>query len=94
MPRAGKALQRALPWLSEADALMAFQSIELQLAALWPSANPSKAAREVLARPEFSMMRVDAKRDYPRFIEVLLRGFQSCGEEKAAPVRRRVTRRS
>lgn len=77
LPRAGKALRRALPWLSEQDAWMAIQSIELQLAALWPVAHPSPAAREVLSRPEFSTMCVDAQRDYPRFIEVLLEGLRA-----------------
>ena len=89
MPRAVQALRHALPWLSEPDAFMAFQSIELQLNALWPSANPSKAAREVLARPEFAMMCIDATRDYPRFIEVLLRGFQSYSDQKAESAQRR-----
>jgi len=75
-PRAVAALRRALPWLSEADALFSLQAIELQLAALWPVANPSRAAREVLSRPEFAVMCADAGRDYPRFIEVLLAGLR------------------
>lgn len=82
LPRAGGALRRALPWLSEADAWMTIQSIELQLAALWPVANPSTAAREVLSRPEFSTMCVDAPRDYPRFIEVLLEGLRATTKER------------
>jgi hypothetical protein len=77
MPRAGKALRSALPWLSEDDAWMAIQSIELQLAGLWPVANPSRAAREVLSRPEFASMCVDASRDFPRFIETLLEGLRA-----------------
>jgi AcrR family transcriptional regulator len=77
IPRAVAALRRSLPWLSEADAAFALQSIELQLAALWPAANPSRAAREVLSRPEFAAMCADAGRDYPRFIEVLLAGLQA-----------------
>ncbi|MGA9520463.1 MAG: TetR family transcriptional regulator [Myxococcaceae bacterium] len=81
LPRAIVALRRALPWLSEEDAFMVVQSMELQLAALWPMANPSKAAREVLARPEFSRMCTDANRDFPRFIEVILEGL------RASPVR-------
>jgi AcrR family transcriptional regulator len=77
LPRAAAALRRSLPWLSEADAIFALQSIELQLAALWPAANPSRAAREVLSRPEFAAMCADAGRDYPRFIEVFLAGLQA-----------------
>src|SRR5512135_1171053 len=77
MPRAGNALRRVLPWLSEADAWMAIQSIELQLAGLWPMANPSLAAREVLSRPEFASMCVDANRDFPRFIEILFEGLRA-----------------
>lgn len=77
LPRAAAALRRSLPWLSEADAIFALQSIELQLAALWPAANPSRAAREVLSRPEFAAMCADAGRDYPRFIGVLLAGLQA-----------------
>jgi AcrR family transcriptional regulator len=91
LPRAGEALRRALPWLSEPDAWMAIQSIELQLAALWPVANPSTAAREVLARPEFSTMCVDAQRDYPRFIEVILEGLRAKSGAKGS-ARRASTR--
>lgn len=83
MPRAGQALRGALPWLSEADAWMVIQSIELQLAGLWPVANPSRAAREVLSRPEFASMCVDAERDFPRFIEVLLQGLRAGAEVHA-----------
>ncbi len=77
LPRAGDALRTALPWLSEADAWVAIQSIELQLAALWPVAHPSAAALEVLSRTEFASMCVDAARAYPRFIEILLEGLRS-----------------
>jgi hypothetical protein len=77
LPRAAAALRYALPWLGGADAWLALQSIELQLAALWPVANPSPAAREVLARPEFEAMSVNASRDFPRFIEVLLEGLHA-----------------
>lgn len=79
LPRAVAALRRSLPWLSEADAGFALQSIELQLAALWPAANPSRAAREVLSRPEFAGLCADAGRDFPRFIEVLLAGLRVAG---------------
>lgn len=79
LPRAVAALRRALPWLSEADASFALQSAELQLAALWPAANPSRAAREVLSRPEFAGLCADAGRDFPRFIEVLLAGLRAAG---------------
>ncbi len=88
MPRVGDALRRVLPWLSEADAWTLIQSIELQLAGLWPMANPSPAAREVLSRPEFASMCVDANRDFPRFIEILLEGLRarpSPGAEAADP---------
>jgi AcrR family transcriptional regulator len=77
LPRAAAALRRSLPWLSEADAAFALQSIELQLAGLWPAANPSRAAREVLSRPEFAPLCADAGRDFPRFIEVLLAGLRA-----------------
>lgn len=76
MLRAVAALRRAVPWLSEADAAFAFQAIELQLSGLWPASNPSRAAREVLSRPEFAAMCVDAGRDFPRFIEVVLAGLR------------------
>lgn len=75
--RAVAALRRAIPWLSEADAAFALQCIELQLSGLWPVSNPSRAAREVLSRPEFAAMCVDAGRDFPRFIEVILAGLRA-----------------
>lgn len=84
VPRAVGALRRALPWLDEEDAFFALRAVELHLAALWPVANPSRAAREVLSRPEFAAMIVDAGRDYPRFIEVLLEGLRA----KASAARR------
>jgi hypothetical protein len=64
---------------------MAIQSIELQLAALWPIANPSAAAREVLSRPEFASMCVNANRDYPRFIEALLEGLGATTKAPTEP---------
>ncbi len=85
LPRAGEALRSALPWLSEGDAWMVIQSIELQLAGLWPVANPSRSAQDVLSRPEFASMCVDASRDFPRFIEILLEGLRSTTKERAAP---------
>lgn len=87
LARAVAALRRSLPWLSEADALFAFHAIELQLAALWPAANPSRAAREVLSRPEFTAMCADAGRDYPRFIEVLLAGLRAGASGRAGKAR-------
>jgi len=87
LPRAAAALRRSLPWLSDADAIFALHSIELQLAALWPSANPSRAAREVLSRPEFASMCTDAGRDFPRFIEVLLAGLHASVPGRAAQPR-------
>jgi hypothetical protein len=93
LPRAGKALRGALPWLSEVEAWTAIQGMELQLAGLWPVANPSRAAREVLARPEFAAMCVGAGRDFPRFIEVLLRGLRSSSEVRAERRVRRLHRR-
>ena len=39
--------------------------------------HPSTAAREVLSRPEFSSMCIDAGRDFPRFIEVLFESFRA-----------------
>jgi AcrR family transcriptional regulator len=77
LARAVTALRRSLPWLSEADAAFALQAIESQLAALWPAANPSRAAREVLSRPEFAALCADAGRDFPRFIEVFLAGLRA-----------------
>jgi AcrR family transcriptional regulator len=88
LPRVVDALCGALPWLSKAEAPMAVMAIELQLSALWPVANPSDAAREVLARPEFATMCVDAGRDFPRFIQVLLNGLHSTnlgGMSKSLP---------
>lgn len=76
LQRAIVALRRAVPWLSEADAMFALHSVELQLSGLWPVSNPSRAAREVLSRPEFAAMCIDAARDFPRFIEVLLTGLR------------------
>ncbi|MGC4001303.1 MAG: TetR family transcriptional regulator [Anaeromyxobacter sp.] len=76
-PRAVAVLRRALPWLPEADAVFALQAIELHLGSLWPVSNPSRAAREVLSRPEFAPLCADAGRDFPRFIEVLLAGLRA-----------------
>jgi hypothetical protein len=45
-------------------------------------------AREVLSRREFSTMCVDAGRDYPRFIEVLLEGLHSTTNERTRTERR------
>ena len=73
--RVVEALARALPWLSAADAAWASQSIALYVAALWPAANPSCAAVEVLGRPEFAALKPDAARDLGRFVEVLLTGL-------------------
>jgi hypothetical protein len=87
LARAVAALRQSLPWLSEDDAVFALQAIELQLAALWPAANPSRAAREVLSRPEFTAMCADAGRDYPRFIEVLLAGLRAGASGRAAKTR-------
>ena len=70
-------LARALPWLSVADASWVTQSIALYVAALWPAANPSKNAAEVLARPEFLAMKPNAAKDLGRFIEVLLVGLHT-----------------
>ena len=79
LPQAVAALRRSLPWLSEADGAFALQTIGLQLAGLWPAANPSRAAREVLSRPEFAPLCADAGRDLPRFIEVFLTGLRVMG---------------
>jgi AcrR family transcriptional regulator len=87
LSRAVTALRRALPWLPEGDATFAIQAIEMQLAALWPVANPSRAAREVLSRPEFACMCVDAGRDFPRFIEVLLAGVRASAVARAPRAR-------
>jgi AcrR family transcriptional regulator len=92
LPQAVAALRRPLPWLSEADAGFAMQAIELQLAALWPAANPSRAAREVLSRPEFAALCADAGRDFPRFIEVLLAGLRARASAPAPRLRRARTR--
>jgi AcrR family transcriptional regulator len=85
LPRAVDAVRRALPWLSEADAAMAMQMIALQLAALWPAAHPSSAARQVLSRPEFSSLALEMERDFPRFIQVYLEGLRSMTEQRARP---------
>lgn len=77
LQRAVAALRRAVPWLSEGEATFALQAIEVQLSGLWPVSNPSRAAREVLSRPEFASMCVDAGRDFPRFVEVLLTGLRA-----------------
>ncbi len=81
------ALTRALPWLTEADAAWASQSIALYVAALWPAAHPSCAAAEVLGRPEFAAMKPDARRDLGRFVEVLLSGLEALQTAGAAAPR-------
>ncbi len=78
------ALARALPWLSEADALWASQSIALYVAALWPATHPSPAAAEVLARAEFCALQPDAARDLGRLVEVLLTGLEALNRSRSA----------
>lgn len=72
--RLGIAFTRALPALSEADAMWAAYALGLYVAGMWPSAFPSPAANEVLARPEFAPWKLEAGRELERFVGVLLRG--------------------
>jgi AcrR family transcriptional regulator len=77
------ALRLALPWLSVTDANWAEHSIALYASGLWPAANPSKNAAEVLARPEFQAMKPNAAKDLGRFIEVLLLGLQMQSKDRS-----------
>jgi AcrR family transcriptional regulator len=75
--RAAAALGHALPWLTPEDAAWLTQTIALYVAGLWPATHPSKAAAEVMARPEFAPFRPDAARDLERFVELLLYGLEA-----------------
>ena len=75
--RAAVALRRALPWLSAPDAGWALATLITYVCGLWPAANPSPVAAEVLARPQFAHLRTDGPRDLRRFVEVLLTGLKA-----------------
>ena len=74
--RVVNAIRKALPWLSADDARWALAGIELYVAGLWPAANPSTIAAEVLERPELSMLKPDAERDLVRLVHVMLAGLR------------------
>jgi AcrR family transcriptional regulator len=70
-------LARARPGTSLEDAAWLTHSIALYVAGLWPAANPSPIAAEVLAQPEFQGLRPQAHRDLQRVIEVLILGLEA-----------------
>jgi len=74
--RVARSLRRALPWLSEANSNWFVQNIALYVAGMWPSANPAHAAAQALSHPDLAVMRIDAKRDLPQCIEILLAGMR------------------
>ncbi len=71
----GEALRCAIPDLSiyQVGALLHF--LGLSIAGTWPSANPVPAVAEVLAREEFSSMRVDFEATLCAHARVVLRGL-------------------
>ena len=75
--RATDAMRTALPWLSAEDARWASNNIALYVAGMWPAAHPSKAAAEVLARPELAGMKPHAAEDLERLIATLLIGLHA-----------------
>jgi len=75
--RVAVALSQALPGMDKGEAAWAAHSIALYVAGLWPAANPSPAAAQVLARPEFAGMQPVAARDLGRLIEALLLGLEA-----------------
>lgn len=74
--RCAAALSKAMPSLSEEDALWATYTIAIQVAGLWPAAHPSANAALVLDQPEFVILKTEAQRDLLRFVEVLLTGLK------------------
>lgn len=83
--QAAVAIRSALPWLSRVDATRAVEIFELQLAS--PErriAHPSSAATGILSRSELSSMRLQAQRDFARFVEVYLEGLRSIRERGAS----------
>lgn len=73
--RVAAALARVLPALTIDDCAWAAAMIATIIAGMWPGCEPSPAAARLLARPEFSAIRVDVTRDLERVILVLLNGL-------------------
>jgi len=71
------ALCRALPWLAPADAAWAVNTLGLYVAGMWPTAHPSPAAAEALARPELAAFAIDATTEIERFTDVLFVGLEA-----------------
>ena len=69
------ALAERLPGATPADCGWAIAMIGTLLVGMWPNANPPPAARAVLARPEFSHLRMDLSRDLRRAAQALLQSI-------------------
>ncbi len=70
-------LHDRLPAIALADCAWAASATAVQVAGLWPGANPGVVAREVLARPELAGMSPVFERDLTRFLEVTFAGLQA-----------------
>ncbi len=70
-----QAVHRALPGLSLDDAGVFMSFFYVFVAGIWPVSNPPSAVAEVLARPEFSDMRVDFESMVRTHAHTVLRGL-------------------
>jgi AcrR family transcriptional regulator len=73
--RAARALEVCAASLSAAKAVWLVQATSMYVSALWPSARPSNAVEEVMARPEFTGFRPHFARDLRAFLDVVLAGL-------------------
>lgn len=69
------ALAERLPGSTPVDCGWAIAMTGTLLVGMWPNANPPPAARAVLARPEFTHLRVDLSRDLKRVAQALLQSI-------------------
>jgi AcrR family transcriptional regulator len=69
-----KALADAVPELTIHDARWVSHSAALYAGGAWAAAHPSKAAAQVLARPEFGNMKPDFEAELARLVRTLVRG--------------------
>jgi len=70
--RLAGAVQQKLPQASVADCLWAVSMVGMLVAGIWPSARPSPAVAQVLAREEFAAFRPNIQRDLQRAARALL----------------------
>ena len=73
--RLAAALAAALPSLSFADCAWAGTTIGTYVAGMWPSVFPNPIVAEVMARPEFAVLKRVPERDLERTILTLLTGL-------------------